>query len=293
MSKKSKFVWSNLVRMSLQEEAHLLLPEALEDRDFEDVPEKTEKPYSLLGRLTKPSLSIIVPAFNEEDAITHCAEDLIRTLKGTSFDYEIIIVDDGSPDKTFTLAKEATKNAAGRIKVVRHSLNRGKGRAVMTGVSLATNSIIVIQDADLEYPSKNIPMLIKPILKGKADVVYGSRFLGYMDSMSLSHNFGNRVLTFVTNLLYGCKLTDVMTGAKVFKKNVLNQVEINSGSFEFEVELTAKILEQNFKITELPTSYMRRRLGKAKIKWTDGLKCSIWLIIHKFASKLRKIEKMF
>ncbi len=279
--------------MHLQEEEYLLLPKPLVDHDFEGIPEKLEQPSSVINRFIKPSLSIIVPAFNEEEAITHCADDLIQTFKGTNFDYEIIIVDDGSPDKTFDLAKDATKNAAGKIKLVRHSLNRGKGHAVMTGLALATNGIIVIQDADLEYPSKNIPMLIEPILRGEADVVYGSRFLGHVDRMSLSHHFGNRVLTFVTNVLYGCRLTDVMTGAKVFKKEVLNQVDINSGSFEFEVEVTAKILEHNFKIIELPTLYMRRKLGKAKIKWTDGLKCSIWLILHKFASKVRQIQKIF
>jgi glycosyltransferase involved in cell wall biosynthesis len=279
--------------MRLQEEEYLLLPKPFEDHDFEGMPEKLEQPSSVINHLAKPGLSIIVPAYNEEEAIAHCADDLIQTFKGTNFDYEIIIVDDGSPDKTFDFAKDATKNGAGRIKLVRHSLNRGKGHAVMTGISLATNGIIAIQDADLEYPSKNIPMLVEPILRGKADVVYGSRFLGHMDRMSLSHHFGNRVLTFVTNILYGCKLTDVMTGAKVFKKDVFNQVEINSGSFEFEVEVTAKILEQKFKIIELPTSYMRRTLGKAKIKWTDGLKCSIWLILHKFASKARQITKIF
>ena len=291
--KRKQSIWGSLMRMRLQEEEYLLLPKPLEDHDFEGMPEKVEQPSSVINRLAKPSLSIIVPAYNEEEAITHCADDLIQTFKGTNFDYEIIIVDDGSPDKTFALAKDATKNAAGRIKLVRHSLNKGKGHAVMTGLAFATNGIIVIQDADLEYPSKNIPMLMAPILRGKADVVYGSRFLGHMDRMSLSHYFGNRILTFMTNILYGCKLTDVMTGAKVFKKDVLNQLEINSGSFEFEVEVTAKILEQNFKIIELPTSYMRRKLGKAKIKWVDGLKCSIWLICHKLASKLRQIEKTF
>jgi len=235
----------------------------------------------------KYDLSILVPAYNEEKTISHCVNDLIQTLDGHNLCYEIIVVDDGSHDKTFELAKDAIECTSNNVIIVRHKSNGGKGNAIMTGLSLTTKDIIVIQDADMEYSSKNIPALIEPILRGEADAVYGSRFIGQMDDMSLSHLFGNKVLTFFTNLLYHCKLTDVMTGHKAFRKAVLEQMEINSHSFEFEVEMTAKILERGFKIVELPTSYTRRKAGKAKIRWIDGLKCLIWLIRHKFASKTR------
>jgi glycosyltransferase involved in cell wall biosynthesis len=265
----------------LQSETYALSTESIESIS-RTVKGHTEAFNNLVH--SKHGLSVLVPAYKEEKTIARCVSDVTQTLNGGNLGYEIIIIDDGSPDSTFELAKDAIKGTSSSIKVVRHNSNSGKGHAVMTGLSLATKDIIVIQDADLEYSSKNIPMLIEPILKGKADVVYGSRFLGQIDHMSFSHLLGNKVLTFFTNLLYHCKLTDVMTGHKAFSKKVLDQIIINAHSFEFEVEVTAKILERGLQIVELPTSYTVRKSGKAKIKWTDGVKCLVWLIYHKLAS---------
>lgn len=277
--------WNILVPKCLQSETCTLSVEA--PRDVHKV---TGRDREVSGKSIhlKSGLSILVPAFNEEKTILYCVKDIIQTLDGSNLGYEIIIVDDGSRDKTFELAKDAPEHKSNSIKVVCHNSNSGKGHAIMTGLSLATKYIIVIQDADMEYSSKNIPALIEPILKEKADVVYGSRFIGQMDHMSLSHLLGNKVLTFFTNLLYNCKLTDVMTGHKAFRKTVLEQIEINSYSFEFEVEVTAKILERGFKIVELPTSYTRRKTGEAKIRWIDGVKCLTWLIYYKISSLFSK-----
>jgi len=274
-----------LVPKCLQSETYALSTEPIGSTN-KTVKRHREAPSNLVQ--LEHGLSILVPAYNEEKTIARCVNDVTQTLDGSNLGYEIIIIDDGSPDRTFELAKDAIKSTSSSIKVVRHNFNSGKGHAVMTGLSLATKDIIVIQDADLEYSSKHIPMLIEPIIKGKADVVYGSRFLGQIDHMSISHLFGNKVLTFITNLLYHCKLTDVMTGHKAFSKNVLEQITINAHSFEFEVEVTAKILQRGFQIVELPTSYTLRKSGKAKIKWTDGVRCLVWLIHCKLNSLYRK-----
>jgi glycosyltransferase involved in cell wall biosynthesis len=282
--------WNFLFPKCLQSKAYALSTKPI--GSISRTAERHKEAFNKLAHL-EHGVSVLVPAFKEEETIARCVTDVTRTLNEGNLGYEIIIVDDGSPDRTFELAKDAIKSTSNSIKVVRRSLNGGKGQAVMTGLSLAAMDIIVIQDADLEYSSKNIPMLVEPILKGKADVVYGSRFLGQIDHMSLSHLLGNKILTFFINLLYRCKLTDVMTGHKAFRKDVLDKIAINAHSFEFEVEVTAKILEHGFKIVELPTSYTRRSLGKAKIKWIDGIKCLIWLIHHKFASRTRHIQKAF
>jgi glycosyltransferase involved in cell wall biosynthesis len=226
--------------------------------------------------------SVIIPAFGEEETLAHCIYEVVKTLNGGDMNYEIIVVDDGSPDRTLDLAQEVAKNVQAEVNVIHHASNMGKGRAVMTGVAFAKSNNIIVQDADLEYHPKEIPKLIEPLLKGETYIVYGSRFLGHIDCMKPSHYFGNKILTFMVNLLYNCKLTDVMTGYKAFQKDILNQVNINSNSFEFEVEVTSKMIESGFKITEIPISYTRRKLGRSKIGWVDGLKCLLWLIRRKF-----------
>jgi len=243
---------------------------------------KASKAEAVKVTAVKPTLSVIIPAFNEEETIKQCIDEVVQTFNQSDLDYEIIVVDDGSTDETFDRIKEAKKDIQGKIRIIHHSSNMEKGHSIMTGLTFATNDMILIQDADLEYSPREALKLMEPIFKGEADAVYGSRFLGGIDRMSLSHRFGNKVLTFVTNILYGCRLSDIMTGYKIFRKNVLNRIKIESVSFEFEVEITVKMLEHGFKILEMPALYTRRKKGRAKIKWIHGIRCLVWLLHHRF-----------
>ncbi|MEM4311138.1 MAG: glycosyltransferase family 2 protein [Nitrososphaerales archaeon] len=236
--------------------------------------------------LDQLGLSVIVPVFEEEKAIVPCINKIVKSLDGLTDNNEILIIDDQSKDKTFelviNLAKAINQENKGRIKVFRQKNNRGKGNAIKIGLLYATKDIIFIQDAYLEYDPKEIPNLIKPIIRGEADIVYGSRFLGSIEGMSVLNYFGNRIITNLTNILYGSKLSDVMTGHKAFKKGIFKHIEIKSSRFLFEIELTVKILRKNFRIIEVPINYKRRRTGRSKIKWIDGLKGLIALVIFRF-----------
>lgn len=216
-------------------------------------------------------VSIIVPAYNEEETI---AEVLNRVMRIDIPEKEIIVVDDGSSDRTTEIA--ATFD---NVLLISHGVNKGKAEAVKTGLKHARGDIIVIQDADLEYAPEEIVELITPIANKEANVVYGSRFLGSIEGMALSHFWGNKILTGVTNILYGARLTDMMTGHKAFKREVLERISLTSKRFEFEPEVTAKTLLSGFRIKEIPIKYKHRTKGKEKIGWRDGLKCLLCLLI--------------
>lgn len=215
--------------------------------------------------------SIIVPCYNEEETIAATVEK----VKDVDLDCgkEILVVDDGSTDNSASIVEKIKG-----VKLIRHDENRGKGSAVKTGVKLATGDIIVIQDADLEYPPEEIPKLIKPILENKVDAVYGSRFLGSHKGMSASHFLGNKVLSLATRILYNARITDVMTGHKAFLREALDNVELKAKRFEFEPEVTAKVLQKRYSIIEVPITYEYRKRGKAKISWKDGI-VSIWWLL--------------
>ena len=219
--------------------------------------------------------SIIVPCYNEEETIATTVEK----LKGINIDCEkeILVVDDGSTDNSANIVEKIKG-----VKLVRHNKNMGKGSAVKTGVKLATGDVIVIQDADLEYLPEEIPRLIKPLFEKKADVVYGSRFLGSHKGMSASHFLGNKILSIVTRILYKADVTDVMTGQKAFLKETLDNVELKAKGFEFEPEVTAKILKEHYRIIEVPITYEYRKSGKAKISWKDGCISLWWLLKNRF-----------
>jgi len=220
-------------------------------------------------------ISVIIPCFNEADSIL----DVLSQLSNVALDLkEVIVVDDGSTDDTTEIVRDTPG-----ITVIRHSRNLGKGAAVRTGIDSATGDIIVIQDADGEYPPKDIPALTNPIIGGKAEVIYGSRFLGTIKGMSKSHLIGNKVLTWATQVLYRAKVSDMMTGHKAFKKSVLDGVKLESKGFEFEPEITSRILRKNLKIAEVPISYSYRKKGRAKIGWKDGFKALWWLIKCRFS----------
>ncbi|MEM2135602.1 MAG: glycosyltransferase family 2 protein [Candidatus Freyarchaeota archaeon] len=221
-------------------------------------------------------ITVLIPCYNEENNILEVI-DLVKKVD-LGYPKEIIVIDDGSEDSSVDKIKTQTG-----IKLLQHKKNLGKGKAIQTGLSHATGDIIVIQDADLEYFPNDIPRLLEPLIKGQADAVYGSRFLGVADGMSFSHNFGNRLLSWVTRLLFKNSITDIMTGYKVFFKKALDGISLQCKGFELEPEITVKLLKKGKRIVEVPISYSYRRKGKAKIGWKDGVICLWWLIKGKFS----------
>jgi glycosyltransferase involved in cell wall biosynthesis len=219
-------------------------------------------------------VSIIIPAFNEMHTIERITT-LVKNVK-LSIDREIIIVNDGSMDKTHEIASKLQG-----VKYIKLERNMGKGVAVRTGIAKATGEIVLIQDADLEYHPKDIPRIVSPIVEGEADVVFGSRFLGSMSSMTRSHLIANRLLTLLTRLLCGVKLTDMMTGYKAFKREALAGVKLSGRRFELEPEITARLAQKKLRIIEVPITYEYRKKGLAKIRWYDGIRCIWWLLVDR------------
>lgn len=212
-------------------------------------------------------LTIIIPAFNEAAFLP----EVIRKVEETSYEKEIIIVDDCSTDGTREFLKSLTKD---RAKVILHEKNMGKGAALRSGISHATGDIIIIQDADFEYDPKDYPALLGPIIEGKADVVYGSRFLGGPHRvMFFWHYVGNTIITLVSNIFTDLNLTDMETGYKVFRREIFKDIVIESNRFGFEPEITAKVAKKGFRIYEVPVSYSGRSYQEGKkITWKDGVK---------------------
>jgi len=212
-------------------------------------------------------LSIIIPAYNEVDFIG----DVIGRAQETPYEKEIIIVDDGSVDGTRDILKNLKES---NITVVLQEVNQGKGAALRAGFARAKGDIVIIQDADLEYDPRDYPKLLEPILEGKADVVYGSRFLGGPHRvLYFWHYVGNMAVTLLSNMFTNLNLTDMETGYKVFKREVLKDITIESNRFGFEPEITAKIAKGRFKVYEIPISYYGRSYEEGKkITWRDGIK---------------------
>ncbi|MBI4052791.1 MAG: glycosyltransferase family 2 protein [Candidatus Diapherotrites archaeon] len=230
--------------------------------------------------MKKERLSIIIPAYNEEATIGRIVEKVRKVnLAGLGAEKEIIVVDDGSRDRTAEIAKKIPG-----IKFYSNKKNLGKGGAVQAGIKNATGGIILIQDADLEYFPEEIPLLLKPILDGKASVVYGSRFLGTMRGKQLlSHTFGNKFLSLMTTVLFLHGMTDMETAYKMFRKEALDGVRLRERRFEFEPEITAKILKRGNKILEVPITFEARTFeeGKKITVW-DGIKSGIALFRYRF-----------
>ena len=220
-------------------------------------------------------LSIIIPVFNEYETIC----ELIRRVDAVQLDKDIIIVDDGSTDGSRDLLKEY--EGRGGFKVVYQSKNMGKGRSLRTGFEKAEGEIIIIQDADLEYNPKDYHILLEPILDGRADVVYGSRFLGGPHRVLFFwHYLGNRFLTTLSNMFTNINLTDMETGYKVFRRSVLDSISLRCNRFGFEPEFTAKVARNKFIIYEVPISYAGRNYSAGKkINWKDGV-AAIWFIVR-------------
>lgn len=225
-------------------------------------------------------ISIVVPVFNEINTL----DKILEKLENTDFcglEKEIILVDDMSTDGS----REKLKDLENKYKILYHSKNQGKGAAIRTAMANITGDIMVIQDADLEYDPKDYKELIELIIDDKADVVYGSRLTGAKPSRSFmfTHWLGNKVLTLTTNILYGATLTDMETCYKAFRASFLQGIEIKSDRFDFEPEITAKVLKRHARLYELPISYYGREYSEGKkITWKDGIHALIALLKFRF-----------
>ena len=221
-------------------------------------------------------VSIIIPVYNEAATI----EQIVQRVRSSPIEKEIIVVDDGSTDGTRDLlANEHSPDT----RVVLHPRNQGKGMAIRTGLAHATGDYVLIQDADLEYDPADYELLIRPILRGKATIVYGSRFLGEHKAMLFWHSVGNRLLTLVTNVLYDSTLTDMETCYKLFPTELIQRIPLRAQRFEFEPEITAKVLKRGYRIYEVPISYAGREMHEGKkISWRDGFPALLTLIKYRF-----------
>jgi glycosyltransferase involved in cell wall biosynthesis len=226
---------------------------------------------------SKPCLGVVVPVFNEAATIAN----LLQTVLSQPIVQEVVVVDDASRDNTWEVLQPLPKKDA-RIKLFRHEKNQGKGAALRTGFSKITAPITIVQDADLEYDPTEYPILCQPILAGKADVVFGSRFAGSRAHRVLYywHSFGNKVLTTLSNMATNLNLTDMETGYKVFKREIIQKIQIEENRFGFEPEIVAKVSKlADVRIYEVAISYYGRTYAEGKkIGWKDGfsaLRCII------------------
>jgi len=218
-------------------------------------------------------LSIIIPAYNEEKTISKILKRLNKVdLKDIK--KEIVVVDDGSTDRTYEILEGFG------VMLIKHEKNLGKGAAIRSGIKNSSGDMILIQDADLEYSPEEIPSLVNEILNGE-DVVYGSRFKGSIRNMSFFNYLANQFLSFTTRILFNTPISDIETGYKIFKRNVIDKIDLDSKGFEIEAELTTKILKKKYRIKEVPISYNGRNKKEKKIKWKDGIRTLFCLLKHR------------
>ena len=219
-------------------------------------------------------LSVIIPVYNEVNNIG----EIVKRVQATKLASEIIIVDDGSKDGTGEILQKL--DGKKKVRVILQGKNQGKGAAVVTGMKAAQGDVLLIQDADLEYDPRDYPALLKPIQEGVADVVYGSRFLGAAHRVTMFwHQLANQLLTLMTNVLYDSILTDMETGYKVFRRQVIEGMNIRARRFNFEPEFTAKILKRKYRIYEVPITFNPRDYAEGKkIGLRDAFE-AVWALL--------------
>jgi glycosyltransferase involved in cell wall biosynthesis len=219
------------------------------------------------------NLSVVIPVYNEVGNV----REIIKRVQAQNLANEIVVVDDGSTDGTRDILKELDGNE--KLRVILHEQNQGKGAAVVTGMKAAQGDILLIQDADLEYDPRDYPKLLQPIEEEIADVVYGSRFLGGARRVAMFwHMVANKLLTVMTNILYNTILTDMETGYKVFRREVVDGMNIKAKRFDFEPEFTAKVLKRNYRIFEVPITFNPRDYSQGKkIKLKDAFE-AVWTL---------------
>ena len=236
--------------------------------------------------MTKKKLSLVIPAYNEERTIHLILNKIKQVELMEGVEKELIIVNDCSKDATIDAVKKyMAENPDMPITLYSHEINKGKGAALHTGIQHATGDFVLIQDADLEYDPKDYPELIQLILDDRADVVYGTRLSSGkpVRAFNVLHYFGNKFLTFITNILYNTTLTDMETCYKAFRVDVIKSIHIRSNRFDFEPEITAKVLKRGYHLYEAPISYFGRDFNEGKkISWKDGIWAILALVKYRF-----------
>jgi len=246
-----------------------------------------------LNNSAEIKLSIIIPVYNEARFISTVIEKVKSVKLPDNIMEEIIVIDDGSTDATGKILEQYNSDSA--IKIFHQEKNMGKSSAVRLGIEMSTGDIILIQDADLEYNPDDYPKLIEPIIAHKSTVVYGSRFKGTIKRMHIINKIANIVSNITLNLLYNTEISDVNTGYKVFRRDVLNDIKLISKNFTFEAEITAKLLNRGYSIYEVPIGYTARskKEGK-KMGWIEALQMYCGIIKYKFETDDRmKWQKLF
>lgn len=233
----------------------------------------TRPSASLRGILVDPLLSVVMPAYNEEATI----EEIIRRVLAVRMRIQLIVVDDGSRDRTREILAGLEKELG--FELLLQERNQGKGAALRRGFAAVKGDLVVIQDADLEYSPEEYPDLVQLICEGRADVVYGSRFLGRHRVFMFSHYLGNRIVTLLTNILYNTMLTDMETCYKVMRSEVVKGMNLQSNGFGIEPEMTAKIFKGGHRVYEIPITYDGRGYDQGKkITWLDGF-VALWVLL--------------
>jgi len=232
----------------------------------------------LRGMLADPLLSVVMPVYNERSTV----EEIVRRVVAVPLRIQLVVVDDGSSDGTREILARLQEELG--FTLVLQPRNAGKGAALRRGFEEVAGDLVVIQDADLEYSPEELPSLIELICQGRADVVYGSRFLGRHRVFMFSHYVGNRIVTMLTNVLYNTMLTDMETCYKVMRTEVLRSFTLHSDGFGIEPELTAKIFKRGYRVYEVPITYDGRGYEQGKkITWRDGL-VALWVLVrYRFA----------